>query len=188
MGNLRGVEVLSIGYAGRNLPEFASLLRQYGVTHVVDVRTSPFSKFAREFDRPSLEAALPERGIRYVYLGEELGGRPDCPDCYDAEGRVMYERVQAQPFFQRGIKQLVKGAAVPGRMLCLMCSERKPESCHRSKLVGEALVGQGVAVRHISEDGALVEQSAVMQRLNDGQLDLFGDARESSRKNYRKPA
>lgn len=99
----------------------------------------------------------------------------------------MYERVQAQAFFQKGIKHLVKGAAVPGRVLCLMCSERKPESCHRSKLIGEALVGQGVAVRHIAEDGALIEQSAVINRLNDGQLDLFGDAWESSRKNYRKP-
>ena len=65
-----------------------------------------------------------------------------------------------------------------------MCSEGRPEQCHRSKLIGEALAGLGISLCHIDEDGALLTQRQVIDRLTHGQLDLFGQPCFTSRKRY----
>lgn len=49
-----------------------------------DVRSSPYSKYATQFDRESLLEALRAAGFQYVYLGSELGGRPRGDAYYDA--------------------------------------------------------------------------------------------------------
>lgn len=176
--------IYSIGYGGRTLEELADLLKHFGITHVVDVRTSPFSKFAEQFNRDALQDTSPTLGMKYVFMGKELGGRPECRDCYDEEGRVLYEVVKSQEFFRRGIRQLLKGASAEGRRLCLLCSERKPEECHRSKLIGEALVSEGVELAHISEKGEVLDQVQVMSRVQGLQADLFDEAHRTSRKTY----
>lgn len=176
--------IFTLGYGGRSFNDLVEILKQQEVTHLVDVRTSPYSKFAEEFNRDALERTLPEFGPKYIFMGAELGGRPDCQACYDADGRVLYDQVRQREFFRRGIRQLLKGASVPGRKLCLLCSERKPEDCHRSKLIGEALIQEGVELSHISEEGLVLSQAQVMDRVGNGQYDLFGEGREMSRKTY----
>lgn len=182
------VVILTVGYGGRKMDELIALLKQYAVTHLVDVRTAPYSKFASEFNRDSLENNLRKHQIEYLYLGKELGGRPDYPACYDSDGRVLYEQVRKQEFFRQGIQKLLEYASVPGRRLCLICSERKPEDCHRSKLIGEALTQMPhrspLQVLHISEEGHLLEQAEVMKRVDNGQLSLFGESQQVSRKSY----
>ncbi|RME57192.1 MAG: hypothetical protein D6790_13665, partial [Caldilineae bacterium] len=68
----------------------------------------------------------------------------------------------------------------------IMCSEGKPENCHRSKLIARALVAAGVDVRHIDERDNLVSQEDVMLRVTGGQPSLFGDdfLHLTSRKRY----
>ena len=176
--------IYSVGYGGRTLDELVELLKRFGITHLVDVRTSPFSKFATDFNRDVLQERSPTFGVKYVFMGAELGGRPDCRDCYDEEGRVLYEVVKSQEFFRRGIRQLLKGASAEGRRLCMLCSERKPEECHRSKLIGEALTVENVEVAHISEEGQLLDQAQVMSRVLGLQADLFDEAHRTSRKTY----
>ena len=68
-----------------------------------------------------------------------------------------------------------------------MCSEGKPENCHRSKLDGQTLTAQGVEVLHIDEQDALISQKDVLLRLTGGQPSLFGDDffTFTSRKCYR---
>jgi uncharacterized protein (DUF488 family) len=65
-----------------------------------------------------------------------------------------------------------------------MCSEGRPEQCHRSKLIGEALATAGIHVCHIDETGQLLTQQQVIDRLTRGQLDLFGPTTFTSRKRY----
>lgn len=176
--------IYSVGYGGRTLDELAELLKRFCITHLVDVRTSPFSKFAVDFNRDVLQERSTDLGFKYVFMGAELGGRPDCRECYDQEGRVLYEAVRSQEFFRRGIRQLVKGASVEGRRLCLLCSERKPEECHRSKLLGEVLREEHVELAHIAEDGTVLDQAQVMSRVTGLQADLFDEAHRTSRKTY----
>ena len=56
-----------------------------------------------------------------------------------------------------------------------MCSEGKPEECHRCKLIGATLITQDIPVIHIDENGEQVPQEKVIERLTGGQLSMFGD-------------
>jgi uncharacterized protein (DUF488 family) len=96
---------------------------------------------------------------------------------------VDYQRLRAQPFFQAGIARL-QNAFAQQRRVALMCSEGRPEECHRAKLIGEALDDVHVPVVHIDENDELVSHAAVIQRLTDGQLALFGQEEFTSRKRY----
>jgi len=58
----------------------------------------------------------------------------------------------------------------------LMCSEQKPQECHRSKLIGSTLCARGVEVAHIDETGKLKTQEKVENILSGGQLSLFDDS------------
>jgi uncharacterized protein (DUF488 family) len=153
---------------------------------LVDVRTSPYSRFKPEFSKDALERELKRHDIRYVYLGDALGGRPADPGCY-VDGKVDYEQVKARDFYEAGI-QRVHAAWQRGVRFVLMCSEGKPEQCHRSKLIGESLAALGIPVAHIDENDVLCSQEEVIQRLTGGQLSLFGDHEFTSRKRYSRTA
>ena len=174
--------VFTIGYGARTVDELVTALRAYQVASLVDVRTSPYSRFKPEFSKDALEQALRRQGIRYVYLGDALGGRPADPDCY-VDDKVDYERVKGKAFYQAGIER-VRAAWERGMRFVLMCSEGKPEQCHRSKLIGESLAALGIPVAHIDENDVLCSQEEVIRRLTGGQLSLFGDHEFTSRKRY----
>lgn len=165
---------MSIGYAKRSIDEVIGLLEARGVRFLVDVRSAPWSQYQPDFSRDALARHVEERGITYLFLGEELGGRPKDADCYDAKGRVDYEACRRRPAFQRGIGRLLR-AWEGGHRVALLCSESRPQECHRSKLLGAALREAGVAVMHVDENDAMVSQEEVMERLSGGQLPLFDD-------------
>ena len=160
-----------------------AVLQSHQITYLIDVRTTPYSRYKPEFSREALESHLRSLGIRYVYLGDRLGGQPADRDCY-VDDKVVYERIKQKDFFQEGIRRVQK-AFEQQLGIVLMCSEGKPENCHRSKLIGATLVELGVDVRHIDEHGALVTQEDVVNELTDGQMSLFGDNAFKSRKRYR---
>ena len=78
--------VFTIGHSNHSLEVFLALLRMNGVEEVVDVRSSPHSRYKPHFNRKILAKALDEFGIAYIFLGGELGGRPVDRSCYDATG------------------------------------------------------------------------------------------------------
>ncbi|RMH17742.1 MAG: DUF488 domain-containing protein [Acidobacteria bacterium] len=164
------------------MDELLGNLRRHGVAFVVDVRSSPHSRFNPDFSRLPLESALAEAGLRYVFMGDLLGGRPQDPACY-RDGKVDYERVKMTAAFRRGIDRL-KDAWRKELRICILCSEGQPERCHRSKLIGTVLDGSGIPVQHIAPDGSLRSQEEVVRRLTGGQKSLFGTA-FTSRKRYR---
>lgn len=174
--------VWTIGYGSRTLDEMVTLLTAYKIGCLVDVRSSPYSRFKPEFNRESLDASLAHCGIRYVFLGDSLGGRPDAPECY-IHGKVDYDLVREREIYQRGIEKL---AAAHGRGMrtALFCSESRPEECHRCKLIGPSLVERAIPVLHIDEHGVLHTQEQVILRLTGGQIGLFGDPSFTSRKRY----
>lgn len=178
--------VLTIGYGARELDEFLKLLLAHGVRYLIDVRSAPYSKFKPDFSRDALAQTARERGLEYVYLGDQLGGQPDDPACY-ADGKVVYEAVARRVAYQQGIERVVRAQA-RGLRIVLMCSEGKPELCHRTKLIGETLVTRGVPVAHIDENGVLLSQGEALDRLTGGQLNLFGENSFTSRKRYRPDA
>lgn len=68
-----------------------------------------------------------------------------------------------------------------------MCSESKPEECHRSKLIGQELLRKNISINHIVSEKRTKSQSAVMNELTKGKgtVDLFGNEMDfTSRKSY----
>lgn len=177
--------VYTIGYGARSIEAFIDVLQANEIVYLVDIRSVAYSRFKPEFSKEALESRLTAHGIRYVYMGDQLGGRPDDPTCY-VDGKVDYERVKQKAPYQTGIERLQRALA-RGVRFAIMCSECKPETCHRSKLIGESLLALEIPVLHIDENDALVDQEAVIQRLTGGQLSLFGDLTFTSVKRYDEP-
>ena len=121
--------------------------------------------------REPFAEALEAEGIRYVFLGNELGGRSENPACYE-DGRIRYERVAATESFKSGLARVVQGTAK--HRIALMCAEKEPLHCHRTLLVARALDAQGADVAHIHADGRLEPHGEAMDRL----LDLHNLSRE----------
>ena len=154
--------VLTIGHSTHSLEVFVGLLQRHDVTALADVRAIPYSRFNPQFNRETLAGSLDLRGIRYVFLGSELGGRSENPACYD-NGRISYERLGATRTFQKGLDRVVQGAT--SHRIVLMCAEREPLECHRCLLIAPALEARGVAVAHMRPEGGLELHTDAMRRL-----------------------
>ena len=142
--------IYTVGHSNQPLERFLDLLARHGIQTLVDVRSAPYTHFATHFNRPDLSAAVALRGIRYRYLGAELGGRPEGDEYYGETGHVLYYKVAKAPFFLRGLDELL----AEGRRArtAVMCSEEDPTNCHRRLLIGRVLGEQGAPVIHLRAD------------------------------------
>jgi len=162
-------EVLSVGHSTLSYERFLALVRQAGVTAVADVRSSPYSRHFPHFNRETLQRELKADGIAYVFMGDQLGGRPKESRLF-CDGVADYEKMAGMPSFGEGLDRVVDGAR--RFRIALMCSEHDPLDCHRCLLVGRGLVGRGVPVRHILGNGTLISHHDIEEKL----LSMSGQA------------
>lgn len=174
--------IYTIGYGNRDIVEFIDLLKKYEIQFVIDVRSAAYSKYNEAYSYHPLQEILKENGIKYVSMGEQLGGRPKDDSCY-TDGKVDYGKVATKAFYQAGIDRL-KTALQKQLQIVLMCSELKPEQCHRTKLIGQTLDDIGIELAHIDETGIVRNQTEIIDRLTNGQLSMF-EPNFTSNKSYR---
>lgn len=176
--------IYSIGYGARDIDRFIDILKKFQIDFLIDIRSRPYSRYKPEFSKQALQRHLQQNGIRYVFMGDTLGGQPEDRTCYDEDGTVKYDEIRKKEFYKQGIGRL-RQAYQNQLSVVLMCSEGKPEMCHRSKLIGETLVEEQIEVAHIDENNQLISQQDVALRLNKGQPSLFDDFYSyTSRKKY----
>ena len=166
------IPIYTIGYGNRKIDEFLKLLKKYQIQYLIDIRSSPYSKYNPDFSKHRLEAHLSECNVRYVFMGDTLGGRPSVPSCY-TDGKADYQKLREEEFYKQGITRL-RNAWEQKINVVILCSEAKPEECHRSKLIGETLIECGIDVAHIDENGEIKTQEKVINELTNGQLSFFG--------------
>ncbi len=154
--------LFTIGHSNHPIDTFIALLQRQGVTAVGDVRSHPYSRYAPQYSRDPLKAALARVGIAYVFLGRELGARSKNPECYK-QGKVQYDRLAKQPEFTEGIKRVTKG--MEQHSIALMCAEKDPLECHRTLLVARKLREAGLEITHIHADGSLEDHKTLESRL-----------------------
>ena len=176
------IPIYTIGYGTRSIEQFVEVLQRYEIEYLVDVRSAPYSRYKPEFSKAELAEALQQHSIRYMFMGDTLGGHPDDENCY-VNGVVDYEKVKATQFYADGIVRLQTAFSQQQR-IAVMCSEGKPEECHRSKLIGTTLTDGEIPVVHIDENDAPQSQAEIINRLTGGQLSLFGETTFHSRKRY----
>ncbi len=174
--------IYTIGQGARTIDEFLALLKSNTIQYLIDVRTFPYSKFRPEFNKEAITRSVTGVHIHYLYMGDTLGGKPKESGML-SDGKFDYTMMASVPSFQEGLNRLVRAHDI-GAVVAVMCSEGKPEECHRSKLIGECLDRKGIPVIHIDEDGVNRTHSEIINRITGGQLDIFGQS-FTSRKKFR---
>jgi uncharacterized protein (DUF488 family) len=168
--------IFTIGHSNHGMEKFIALLNENRIDVIVDIRSRPYSRYASQFNKAALEDSIRANGLKYLYLGDKLGGRPDDKRFYDPEGQVVYSRISATPEFHEGVERLIKGANE--YRLALTCSEENPLNCHRHHLVSKALEERGVTIIHIRGDGRHQSEGDLAMEIEgnkkeDKQLSLF---------------
>lgn len=145
------VVVFTIGHSSLKLESLFRLLRQARIEALIDVRSHPISSFVPDFDRDLFEVACDVAGVRYTFMGEELGGRPRSSAFYDSAGHALYWKMAAEPAFRRAIGRLA--AEANASRTAVMCSEENPVFCHRRLLLMRPLAELDVDLQHLRADG-----------------------------------
>lgn len=149
--------VYSLGYQLRNLDEFVALLQEAGVSVVVDVRETAWSR-KPGFSKNALSAGLANAGIQYQHWPQ--AGNPKNLRTEAASHLAILQAYDAHLSQQPATVEVVAGALnqllAEGHTPCLVCYERHPDDCHRSILLRhwQGLVPEAADVQHLAPDGA----------------------------------
>lgn len=149
--------VFTIGHGKREIDDFINLLMDNHIELVVDVRSFPYSRFSPQYRKRQLEEYLENRDVKYLFLGEELGGRPANPELYN-NGKLDYPTIKKTALFKKGITK-VTDLVKKNLKVALMCSESNPNDCHRKHLLSDEFIKQGITVWHIGKNGNLEKHS-----------------------------
>lgn len=140
-------KIYTIGFTKKTLEDFITRLKKAGVQRVVDIRlndSSQLSGFAKSKD---LEFILKQFGIEYISvkslapdkaLLDRYRENKDWDD-YEVSFRVLMDA--------RNSKKMLDELQLDKKVSCFLCSEDKPEKCHR-RLVAEML-GKGFEILHL---------------------------------------
>lgn len=125
-------KLFTIGFTKKSAEEFFSKLKEAKVRCLLDIRLNNSSQLAGFTKKPDLEYFLMEIGkIRYVHLPQF------CPTSEIMDGYKTH-RLTWQEYEKRFLA-LMKERKVEDTVVreslnygCLLCSEDKPDRCHRS--------------------------------------------------------
>ena len=170
--------LFTIGHSTRTLDELIAALQAHQIETLVDIRTYPMSRRLPHFNRENLEKALPEAGIRYLWM-KDLGGLrkkslDDSPNVALRNASFRnYADYMLTPLFEHAVAELIQIAE--RSRTAYMCAERVYFKCHRM-LVSDWLVAHGHEVLHIDDEKPPKPHKLMPEaRLVDGKLIYRGD-------------
>jgi len=156
--------LFSIGHGNKKIDIFLQELKSFNIDYLVDVRSKPYSKFNPHFNQNDLKYFLKQYNIKYLFLGDLIGGLPDDKSCYNENGKVDYQLLKDKDFFIQGLDRLITAHDKQLR-ITVMCSETNPRECHRSKLIGKELLKYDIDINHIINKNSLKTQSELNKEL-----------------------
>lgn len=170
--------LFTIGHSTRTLQELTSALQAHSIQTLIDIRSFPMSRRLPHFNRESLQHALPQVGIRYIWM-KDLGGRrkkilEDSPNlALRNQSFRNYADYMLTPEFEAAAAELLRIAE--NSRTAYMCSERVYFRCHRM-LVSDWLVAHGHEVLHIDNEKPAKPHNLMAEaRVQDGKLVYRGD-------------
>lgn len=119
--------VYSIGYQGISADELVHILTERKVTHLVDVRSKPYSRWKKEFNKPALERHFENSDIIYIWAGKTLGGLSE----------IAEDAIEWLASFQTD------------RIVSIMCMEADYKKCHRFNEIALRLEKYDISTVHI---------------------------------------
>jgi uncharacterized protein (DUF488 family) len=154
--------LFTIGHSLHSMQVLLALLEQHAIEVVGDVRSLPGSRHAPQFNAAPLRQALQDKGLRYLFLGRELGARRQESPLPDAAG-LPFAQLSKEADFRATLDLVCQWGKE--QSLALLCAEKDPASCHRGLLIGRLLQEQKVPVQHILADGGLLCQEELEDTL-----------------------
>lgn len=150
------MDIYTIGHSTHSKEEFISILEEYDIEVLVDVRSYPGSKYVPQFNKENMEIWIPENEIEYIHM-KDLGGRrkgnkdldQSLIDGWENTAFRNYAGYTLTPEYEEGIKKLI--AISEKKRTCYMCSESVPWRCHRL-LISNTLFLKGINVFHIMSE------------------------------------
>lgn len=141
------MNLYTIGFTKKTAEFFFETLKKNHIKRLIDIRLNNKSQLAGFAKVPDLEYFLKISGIEYTYM-PEFAPTAELLDSYKAKGISWegYESKYKEIIKSRDIKldqNIFDGA-------CLLCSEDKPNQCHRrlaAEYVKEKI--QGVNIIHL---------------------------------------
>ncbi len=133
---MKGIIVYTIGHSNRELDEFIKLIKHYKIDSLIDVRRFPSSKIVPHFNRQFLENKLKENSVRYLWLGDQLGG-------FRKPSYVSYMETESWKEGYKRLKSIIENSTP-----VIMCKEKLWFKCHR-RFIANELVKEGYIVIHI---------------------------------------
>ncbi len=142
-------EIFTIGYEGATRESLIAALKAAGVTHLADIRHSPYSK-RPEFCIEELSAALQAYGLAYSHiraLGNPPLGREAARAGHMAAYREIFTRHLDGPEGSRGLEEVI--ALACRERVCLLCLEKSAGHCHRGLVAARLESICGVRITHL---------------------------------------
>lgn len=141
----------TIGHSNHPLNKFIAILHAHQITHLIDVRAIPKSRFNPWFNHQALRHSLILNNIHYQQF-PELGGRrkPNINSINTAWknlGFRGYADYMQTPEFNLALENLNK-LLLDGNKVAVMCAEALPWRCHRS-LIADAEIAREIKVTDI---------------------------------------
>ncbi len=158
----------TIGHSQHKTEYFIEMLKVYRINYVLDVRSTPYSQFASDYNKENIKKVLSNVGIQYGFMGRYFGARQEDRNLYTDEGYLDFERTRRSIPFQVGMQNVMKGVQL-GYKIALMCTEKDPMECHRAIMVARTFYENGLDVQHILWDKTLQSHAVLNKRL----LDLY---------------
>ena len=169
-------------------------LKEFNVTHLIDVRSMPYSKQYPQCNADNLKVASKHFSISYGHM-PELGAkaspmqdvfskaadiffedifpipksnRPEDAELNADEEIVDFQKFRKDEYFSDGIKR-IETAYDNNYTLALICSEKRPIDCHRYFLVSKKIeqkFGEWLDVEHIIHNQSGLIETVSNENLN----------------------
>lgn len=133
-------DFFTVGYSGRTIDEFLSILSAAGAGTLVDIRANPVSQYKPDFSKDNLCSAVEAAGMKYVHVPElgvptavrrdaaKNGARAPIWEWYDANVVAKIAESDFSEFIQDYLTPELQSKPA------FMCVEIDPTACHRHRL------------------------------------------------------
>ena len=160
------MQLYTVGHSTHPIEYFIGLLKQNNVQYIIDVRSTPYSKYASQYNSEELKTSLLKEDILYFHMGKQFGARQEKRKYYP-DGYLDFELFRESEDYKKGLLSIKEG--LKRYNIALMCTEKNPIDCHRAIMVGRGFELDGTDVKHILHDGSLMTQ----KELNDALKDMY---------------